>query len=103
MLYDLRREAWSEPWFRGILAEAADYIEQHGWCQGRYANRKGEVCLIGALRKVGKAHGYGQAAFVLELELKGLMVSRGQMTAWNDRVARSKDQVVARLRWCAEH
>lgn len=37
-----------EPW-RQLLLDGADYIEAHGWCQGRTYLSTGEVCFAGSL------------------------------------------------------
>lgn len=34
-----------------VLDDAADYIEEHGWCQGSLFSQTGSVCAEGALRK----------------------------------------------------
>jgi hypothetical protein len=35
---------------RSIAGRAADYINQHGWCQGTYHSYEtGQVCMIGAI------------------------------------------------------
>ncbi len=34
------------------LRAAARYIEQHGWCQGRFTDADGRVCAMGAIHRV---------------------------------------------------
>ena len=49
MLYD-RRKGLSQVG-RDLLA-AADYIREHGWCQGVAVDYQGRVCIEGALAKI---------------------------------------------------
>ena len=89
MLYDPRWERRA-PW-QTVLFDAADYIEQHGWCQHRL--RDGDkVCAIGAI-----------GFLVKNIEAIGRFRSflGGRIDTWNDTVGRTKDEVVAALRACA--
>lgn len=35
-----------------VLAKAAEYIGEHGWCQGRSMDEEGRVCAMGAINAV---------------------------------------------------
>lgn len=34
-----------------IFLRAADYVREHGWCQGLWVGENGSVCFVGALMK----------------------------------------------------
>lgn len=88
---------------RLAFLKAADYIEQHGWCQQVLQDMDGRVCLLGALsfvasgslcsvRLVGQVGRY--------LKRTGL-TKRGTAVVWNDKPGRTKEEVVAVLRGAA--
>ena len=56
MFYDpqattVKVEITEERW-RSILLRAADYFEDHPWCQGDLRDDNGAVCMFGAIRIV---------------------------------------------------
>jgi hypothetical protein len=78
------------PWRKGLL-RAADYIDQHGWCQ-HAGTINGHVCVRMAMRMVGCQ----EVAFGVMNEVVG-----GSIIEWNDAVGRTKEEVVAALRGAA--
>ena len=82
----------------GVLLGAADYIERHGWCQG--TSRIGDrVCVAWALAIA--AH---QDFKFAEQAGHRLMRSVGggrTVPRWNDRIGRTKEEVVEALRAAA--
>jgi len=80
-----------------ILLEAADYIEQHGWCQKVYQNGLGNACIMGALLRVARTTS-GDGKIMSRLR-KYLGVT--SLENWNDASGRTKEQVVAALRGAA--
>lgn len=88
---------------RLAFLKAADYIEQHGWCQKVLQDMDGKVCLLGAL-SFGGADGMCSVRLVEQvgryLKRKGL-TKRGTAVVWNDKPGRTKEEVVAALRGAA--
>ena len=75
----------------GILADAADYIDQHGWAQGQLETDDGKVCLLGAVRRCTPVPG--------DRYLVGrVMYRRRRADAWNDAKDRTANEVTAYLR-----
>ena len=81
-----------EPW-RGVLLIAADYIEQHGWCQGGWTDGE-RVCALQAIRLQDSL--YGSNAQNKLRDFLGRDVA-----TWNDRKGRTQQEVTATLRACA--
>jgi hypothetical protein len=78
------------PWRKGLLA-AADYIEQHGWCQ-HIGKINGHVCASVALNMVGCPN----MSWLALTHLVGRSIPR-----WNDAPGRTKEEVVAAMRKAA--
>lgn len=99
-----------------VLWDAANYIEEHGWCQNRLTDVRGRVCFQGALgkaidpavdltawRKPAQWPHWGLArdanmAFIRHL---GLSASKDETYLWNDAPDRTQEEVVTALRDCA--
>src|SRR5687768_4043656 len=80
-----------------LLLRAADYIERHGWCQGKLFQPDGRACLVGALQKV--AAGDYLVDPVHNAAWKRLQDSlNGFVGVWNDEEGRTQDEAVAKLR-----
>jgi hypothetical protein len=97
MLYDKK---WDLSQASRDLLSAADYMDQHGWCQHIAENKAGEVCITGAI-DLGM-HGERsskrfQAAYYQFRDAFGLMSVMG----WNDFDCKSKEQAVGALRQAA--
>jgi len=80
-----------------VLLDAADYIVQHGWCQGLFEGAGGQVCAIGALRNVSDEQEWAWAA----AERLSEHVGYHRIPEWNDSPARNQHQVIAALRAAA--
>jgi hypothetical protein len=103
MLYDKR---WDEklPQVDDIgrdLLAAADYIEEHGWCQGRpYLGES--ACVIGAVNIVTngdkRLFETDRLRHAMERVHKTL---GGSAISWNDNPTRTKEEVVSALRKAA--
>lgn len=91
-----------------VLKDAAAYIEQHGWIQGRAMNRNGEVCMVGA---VGAVVGCEVFAFgwwangrdqeqemTAAIELLNQRLGTDAVAEFNDAPGRTKDEVLRALR-----
>ncbi len=111
MLYDNKR--WEvkapvvrseEPW-RKLLLDAADVIEQRGWCQCRLGTQDGAVCAGGAVLSAGNCwEGHlssnpiaAEAARRLRAHI-GPGYTCGNIASWNDEPGRTKEEVLATLR-----
>lgn len=68
---------------------AADYIREHGWCQGITRNEKGGVCMYGASEFCGAACGGVYLDEAVREEI-GMCVA-----GWNDKPGRTKEEVLA--------
>src|SRR5262245_4985809 len=87
MLYDPK---WGKPrTFSEVLLAAADYMERHGHCPNSMTDAKGQVCILGAIDKVG---GGLKAATIDALYAAGM---RG-IVEFNE--THTKAEVVAKLR-----
>ena len=51
MLYDKR---WELDKAGKVLLEAAEYMEEHGWCREEFFDDTGAVCLLGAISAAGQ-------------------------------------------------
>jgi hypothetical protein len=72
------------------LQAAANYIEQHGWCQNAAETEAG-VCALHAIFLCG-----GRAPFHAERTLEQRLGR--SIVYWNDDPARTKEEVIAELR-----
>lgn len=71
-------------------------LERDGWCQGQYTNYRGEHCLAGAM---GRAAGLS-LFYEEEKVLSGLIKKDNPLdniVCWNDRLGRTKEQVIELL------
>ena len=92
MLFDKK---WGLDEVGMLLLAAADYMEEHGWCQGAYT-RDGKVCLIGALKEVSSDN------FEMSMiRLQKAIPFDKAIPHWNDDVCKSKEGAVAKLREAA--
>jgi hypothetical protein len=80
-----------------VLLDAADYIVQHGWCQGIFQASGGQVCAIGALRNVADEQEWAWAA----AEQLASYIGYHRVPEWNDSPARTSYQVIGALRAAA--
>ena len=82
------------------LERAADLIEQRGWCQGRFKDDDGRICLDFALISADLERN-ADARWCVSKELQARGVSCDGLVSWNDGQARDKSEVVELLRQSA--
>lgn len=88
------------------VTRVRDYIDEHGWCQNRYQNKKGQVCLSGAVsRAIGGLDGdlLSHQDGVIALRTWAFLQDQVQeitgdphamLYQYNDRVMTSKQEVL---------
>jgi len=90
------------------ILNAADYIKKHGWCQSVLDTPDGRVCLMGALYashpdvyKAGKSvlnmvlSNPNNAFTAINSAFKRITYYlKDDPTYWNDRIAKSKEEVI---------
>jgi hypothetical protein len=111
MLYDpnwqpgpiIKRTDLTKTW-QEILLKAADLIESRGWTRYQFENSEGSLCMIGAMRVAV----YGSTSLNSPAENELIMADNKlagflgcHVSAWNDRGAVSKEEVIAKLREAA--
>jgi len=95
-----------------ILMDAANYMDEHGWCQKHASEPNGSVCFYGAIAAVVGAVRFVDgnlfridkdtpnfkrfAAIQHLIDTPSTFISGA--ADWNDKVAKSKEEVVAKLR-----
>lgn len=79
-----------------MLLRAADYIEEHGWCQHKLKDDEGRVCLLGAIWKVD-----GEGLNFMPRVDRAAGVDAGGLISWNNALGRTKQEVVDVLRRAA--
>ena len=83
-----------------VLTEAASRIREKGWCQFGYHSPRGGMCMMGAVYQV---LGEQNEGIFYDEETVGILRSRlahipdANLEAWNDRVERTKEDVLALL------
>jgi hypothetical protein len=79
------------------LLKAANYMEEHGWCQHREIDDHGRVCAYGAILKVAEDEDWGgKAAGRLRS-----YIGCGGIATWNDQPGRTEAEVIATMRAAA--
>lgn len=103
-----------------VLAVAADYLETHGWAQGRLRTKAGSVCAMGAIASVlpnqptRMTHPGERAALQALADHLGLKPAPGDhgplaghpgtlVTHWNDHAVSGATEVIAAMREAANH
>lgn len=76
-----------------VLDRAADEIGRRGWCRGHFVIKDGSICALQAIN----IFGWNIGAYTAFRNYVGMAV-----TQFNDKHARSKEEVIAALRACAE-
>ncbi|SRR5258706_10095137 len=108
----LSNEKWGLSENGQTLIDAANYLDEHGWCRGHAGEPGGSVCLYGAIAAVtGTAKFTGANYLLIDtgnpnfgrfLAIQKLIESKERFpfgaAYWNDKVAKSKEEVVAKLR-----
>jgi hypothetical protein len=89
-----------EPWRQACL-DGAEYIRQHGWCQGTGIDGNKRVCLLGSLLvTVGYEAHFGfpsEWANKTYYQAATRLGHRGYDPGWNDSPNRTKEQVIVAL------
>lgn len=90
----------------GILNRAADVIVERGWTTGEIQDRRGAVCLVGALNLAITGNSldpvFGNRKWSLaEAYLREVTDAPGHAWEWNDVPGRTKEQVIGALREAA--
>lgn len=80
------------------LLDAAQYIRDHGWCQGRFYDGD-RVCLLGALIVSTQGRQEYAAAAAALYQANGPVSSDAH--DWNDAPGRTKEEVIAALEQAA--
>lgn len=110
MLYDKRWEVKTpvmrpeEPW-RQFLLDAADRIERQGWCRWRTGPKEGPNCAMGALLHLAdnsRTYALARDHLAQHIKPKSPRSSISIISAWNDKVWRTKRQVVQAMRAAAQ-
>ncbi len=96
----------AEQW-RKTLLDAADYIRVHGWGKCEMENRHGNVCVMGAIRRVTGCIGPMAKSWPASYEAEdrfGRFLGNvpdecgiGKIQSWNDDFAGSVDRVLSAL------
>lgn len=103
MLYDKK---WGLDEVSKGLLKAAEYIEEHGWCQRMTFNERGESCLSFALDKAfGIDTSFDEYRLKVEARnrlMKPILEVMTENVAciinWNDAKGRTKEEVINLLR-----
>jgi hypothetical protein len=85
-----------------MILKAADWLEEHGWCQGWMDDDRGRSCAMGAVWNVTKdmkiyvvaARRIGRAASID-------YGSPSSVVRWNDKPGRTAEEVMAIMRHAA--
>lgn len=84
-----------------VLRRAADLLEEFGWCQGDYGSKEaGAFCAVGACRQASSDLNFRRDEYGLMWPESALELDN--VPPWNDDPARTKEEVIARLREAAE-
>jgi|SRR5271169_2563355 len=83
-----------------ILKDAADLLDEHGWCRYALKDEKGRMCIMGALNAA--ANGDAEISYA-QLDVRAIAKALGdcqvgELVDWNDEIARDRRSVTRRLR-----
>jgi hypothetical protein len=102
-------QTWTPEEIADILDDAADYILDHGWLQGRSGiefrdGTAGPRCVIGAVREAAWVKDLGFAAMSAEGALRKHLGLRWpeHVPRWNDNPDRHLDEVIEALQRTAK-
>lgn len=74
-----------------ILIEAREKVDQ-GWCQASYQSGR-SYCMAGAIKAVGFGRPWREIEAALDILSASIMDD--SVIAWNDRIGRTKTEVLA--------
>ncbi len=98
MLHD---EKWDLDEDGKVIWDAANYIEEHGWCRGYYSSGEG-VCILGAYRALGKSEGHKSLRRIADFLGTGDCGVGHAVVDYNDALGRTKEEVIAMLKQAAK-
>lgn len=98
-----------------ILEDAADYIDQHGWCQDDYTDldtsdgpieagaQGAPACALGAISIASGQTLWGVRTPAVDTAIWAInqRIST-EIVGWNDRIGRTQEEVTAVLRQAAQ-
>lgn len=85
-----------------VLRRAADLLEEFGWCQGEYGSKQDEkFCAVGACWEAKRELGLDVCGDEY-LQWPESALGLADVPPWNDDPARTKEEVIARIRAAAE-
>lgn len=79
------------------LLNAANYLEDHGWCQNTLINARGNVCLITAISINPNVDRSARRLLYYLVNRKGA----ADIQLWNDYPGRTKEEAIQALREAA--
>ena len=89
--------------YQQLLLDTADWIERHGWCQGKL--RIGTACcIVAAFGEARRAGDYPDEVLVQSYRQLAHVIGGEAASLWNDKLPKSTGQstVIAALRKAAE-
>jgi hypothetical protein len=85
-----------------MLEAAASELEIHGWAQGAPINEYGQMCVYGALNRVGSNQNR-KSYWSPAIDAMTFTTGEVFIASWNDRICSSQEQAVEMLRTAAKH
>ena len=85
-----------------ILLDAANLLEERGWCQDEFQNKQGQMCMLGAMRVAlwDKVIYPAHPAYGLACDATGM--NGMKIAEWNDTPGRTQQEVISKLREAAQ-
>jgi hypothetical protein len=83
----------TEPW-RQVLLDAADLLDEVGWCQHRASDEYGRMCAGNAIQLVARSSIAQHEAHMKLIQATGY----GGVPNWNDRGGMTKERVTSTMR-----
>lgn len=90
------------------LEAAADYIDEHGWCQGGSTGRRKRghlqptACVVGAIGQLAFSKGLNWKPLVYGVATRAVRSEVGAIGEWNDTPGREEWEVTELLRSTAK-
>ena len=83
------------------LLEMAEYIEEHGWCQNQVRDKKGQVCVAGAMHFSRNNLREGNNWSEAKARITKVTGCECNIVQWNNTPGRTKEEVINKLREAA--
>lgn len=84
---------------KGLL-EIAEYIKEHGWCQNRVLDEKGQVCVAGTMHlsrnNLREGNNWDEAKARITK-----VTGEYNIVQWNNTPGRTKEEIINKLREAA--